>query len=816
MIKKLLICLFALVPVLASAALAVGSWNLYAPFSSIDKMVETKGMVYYLSSGSLYSIDKETDEVATLNSSTKLTDNEIQNIYYNPTSNCLMVAYTSGNIDKLYDDGKLVNLPDIRDAVMTYERNINDIAFGKENFYVTTTFGLVIFSDRRNEVRSTVYRDGGLTGAAELGDKLLVTDGKQIYEANVDDKLMNFNQFSKIVFSGSGEGDVPWTKLASINDKYAVGRVNWLNGQLYKIEKRADGTYGRGFYRDAAGEYVQDMTEFQFLADGTLRTYNGDTYMTIDTEGNATFSAIPEILKGQVLSAMKGMSEVWAGDAQGVSLYDISNPSSPVEKKGKTGKSEYSVKNVNYLTLSPTGRIYVSNCSSKSRCPDFANESNASRMLTLNVIEDGVVTNVTPTYVEVPSNKDYKKLNLVSNPYKVVEDPDNPDALYIATKFDGIFRVAKDPATGEYKQTHNYYKNSSTLKSYANSDWAYWVGEIAFDKWGNLWTVIFTENSTLPAVHMLSKEGRKKATTTPEDWVALSIPNMGESRNSMIIPTPDGQKLVMTKGVWSTHITVYDPKGTASTADDTWTQWTSFVDQDGKTVEFNHIGSIMFDKRGYLWVGTDNGVFEIQNLNQTNTSTALVNHIKVPRNDGTNLADYLLNAQSVIGMACDSSNRKWLSTMNAGVYLVSETGDEILENFTTENSSLPDNQVYAVACDPTSNSVYFGTDYGMVEYSSSSSPAATDYSDVYAYPNPVRPDYGGWITVKGLMDNSLVKIMDSAGNLVAMGRSDGGMFVWDGCNGEGNRVKTGVYYVYASQNEDGGSSGAVTKIMVVN
>ena len=66
------------------------------------------------------------------------------------------------------------------------------------------------------------------------------------------------------------------------------------------------------------------------------------------------------------------------------------------------------------------------------------------------------------------------------------------------------------------------------------------------------------------------------------------------------------------------------------------------------------------------------------------------------------------------------------------------------------------------------------------------------------------------------MEDSLVKITDSAGNVIVQGRSDGSMFVWDGCNHSGERVKSGVYYVMASQNATGSSSACVTKIMVIN
>ncbi len=71
------------------------------------------------------------------------------------------------------------------------------------------------------------------------------------------------------------------------------------------------------------------------------------------------------------------------------------------------------------------------------------------------------------------------------------------------------------------------------------------------------------------------------------------------------------------------------------------------------------------------------------------------------------------------------------------------------------------------------------------------------------------------ITIRGLMDNSLVKIADAAGNVFKSMRSNGGMATWDGCNASGERPKSGVYYVLASQNENESSSGVVTKILVI-
>lgn len=214
-------------------------------------------------------------------------------------------------------------------------------------------------------------------------------------------------------------------------------------------------------------------------------------------------------------------------------------------------------------------------------------------------------------------------------------------------------------------------------------------------------------------------------------------------------------------------------------------------------------------------MGTNIGVVELIPHNAFSTDNFTINHIKVPRNDGTNLADYLLDNTDVTCIEVDGSNRKWIGTSSSGVLLVSEDGSEIIEQFTAENSPMLSNKVLSVKCNPLNNKVYIGTDKGLMEYTSDSEPAAESYSDIYAYPNPVRPEFTGNITIRGLMENSLVKIADSEGNVVKSIRSTGGMTTWDGCNSQGEPVKSGVYFVFASQNENETSSGAVTKILII-
>ena len=85
--------------------------------------------------------------------------------------------------------------------------------------------------------------------------------------------------------------------------------------------------------------------------------------------------------------------------------------------------------------------------------------------------------------------------------------------------------------------------------------------------------------------------------------------------------------------------------------------------------------------------------------------------------------------------------------------------------------------------------------------------------NVWAYPNPVNPDYTGLISIVGLTLNADVKILSANGALIAEGKSNGGTFTWDGCDREGNRVSSGIYMVATSTNE--GKKGTVCKIAII-
>ena len=243
--------------------------------------------------------------------------------------------------------------------------------------------------------------------------------------------------------------------------------------------------------------------------------------------------------------------------------------------------------------------------------------------------------------------------------------------------------------------------------------------------------------------------------------------------------------------------------------------FTNFINQDYISIE-NILAATCFteDRNHDIWVGTNRGPLILEN-SQFDATNPYFTQFKVPRNDGTNNADYLLYGVNVTSIAIDGGNRKWIGTDGNGVYLISADNTEQIHHFTKENSSLLSNSILSIAINHATGEVYFGTDMGLCSYMANATAPSDEMheDDVYAYPNPVEPGYTGLITVVGLSFDADVKILTSNGKLVAQGRSNGGTFTWDGCDSKGNRVASGVYMVATAMSN--GDKGVVCKIAIV-
>lgn len=243
--------------------------------------------------------------------------------------------------------------------------------------------------------------------------------------------------------------------------------------------------------------------------------------------------------------------------------------------------------------------------------------------------------------------------------------------------------------------------------------------------------------------------------------------------------------------------------------------FSTFSNQDGNSIgNFSYVTSVAKDLESNIWLGTEVGPVMLTPDLMRDTKAGFV-QVKVPRNDGTNFADYLLSGVYINCIAIDGGGRKWFGTNGNGVYLISADNMQQLNHFTTDNSLLLDNNIMDIAIDQQTGEVFFSTEKGLCSVMSDATMPneSMDKDNVWAYPNPVEPDYTGDITICGLSINARITITTSSGHLVASGISTGGSFKWNGCDTNGKRVASGIYMVHAATAE--GESGVVCKVAVI-
>ena len=396
----------------------------------------------------------------------------------------------------------------------------------------------------------------------------------------------------------------------------------------------------------------------------------------------------------------------------------------------------------------------------------------------------------------------------------------------IGRSFVNVYAVDVDP----YDDTHYFagarcglfeFRNGAFVKHYnsENSPIEAYNGKslnrqmitgVKYDHSGNLWLL----NSSAPTRSIIkyTKDGEFVTYDVPEVMKLNQgeFTNRSNSNMSNIIFDSKGYMWFVNNNWTRPAAYRYDMNNNACI------EYYNFINQDGTAIiGMNGVSCVAEDKDGNMWIGTDVGPFLLEK-SQIEANNPIYTQVKVPRNDGTNYADYLLNKINITAIAIDAGNRKWMGTNGNGVYLISADNITQLQHFTTDNSELLSNIIYSITINEKTGEVLFGTDNGLCSYISD----ATDINpemvkdNVWAYPNPVTPDYNGLITVVGLTFNADVKVLSSNGTLIAEGRSNGGSYIWDGKDKSGKRVASGVYMVVTATSD--GKKGTVCKIAVLN
>ncbi|MCI5054735.1 MAG: T9SS type A sorting domain-containing protein, partial [Flavobacteriales bacterium] len=392
------------------------------------------------------------------------------------------------------------------------------------------------------------------------------------------------------------------------------------------------------------------------------------------------------------------------------------------------------------------------------------------------------------------ANNDLLGQNNVVDLLDIAVDPQDNTKIYASTLGWGLIEIIDDEVMRFIDET-----NSSLVEENPNNTWHFvGVTGMEYDDNGNLWMLNTRATTGL------------QVKTASDQWHSYAIPPLSNRfyLRDLIIGQNGYKWMTVRDG--DQGLVVFDDNGTLEdTSDDRWLHLKA--GEGNGNLPSATIYSIKEDLDGSIWVGTFEGVAVFHNaLNIFDVDNKDAQRILVEKDGYT---QYLFESEVVTSIDVDGSNRKWMGTESSGVFLLSEDGTEEIHHFTIDNSPLLSNSIEKVSINQKTGEVFMASDIGIVSYKGDATGGEPTYSSAYVYPNPVYSAYNGPIVITGLIKDSFLKITDVSGNLVHETQAKGGQATWDGNNFSGNRVKSGVYLVYAY--DDNATQRFVSKFLMI-
>ncbi len=761
----------------------LGSWKDYLPYREAVSLCKVGPVFYVASTYGVFSYNTDDQSIERFNKVNALSDVRISCMTYNKASDLLIIGYENGNLD-LLRDGQAVNLPAILNNSITGDKRINTMHNEGVLTYLCTGFGIVVLNTTKQEIKDT-YKIGPNNEPISING--LTIDNQHIYAAT-DIGLLYAKKSSEFL------GDYKeWTNMTTVPN--AGGKFNHV--ALYQDELIASYATPSDTV-DTIYRRKPDLT-WEVLPNSVLGrrtralTVSGDKLLIAtnyddkeeDNNDPATIvlDAKFEIVNwfsslGDGLGVMRANdliyvdTTLWFADQnQGFGVIQLNHWGRIISPEGPYTTSLMRMDIVNNELWIATGAVNG----------DLYNNTYA---------KEGVYRYIDDKWDRIGAFDPNNVFDFVC----VAADPNKPNHGFVGT-------VSVVPMI-EYNSTSpTYYwpdsTQSSPFKTRYNSEIISDVTGMAYDNKGNLWiTNSFTSKPLIKRTPGGAWESYACGTEIKN--AAISDVRLDKSGNKWMLASRKG-------------IAGFNDNNTSKTSDDDFVFLSTGIGNGNLPSE--HVRSFAFDKDGEMWIGFTGGLAVLYSPESAlQGGDKEVQQILIEQ-DGN--IQVLLETETITSIEVDHGNRKWIGTENSGVYLLSPDGEQTIYHFTKDNSPLFSNLIIDIAINHENGEVFIGTDKGLLSFTSLATTSGQQFSDeVFAFPNPIKPDYNGHVVIKGLASDSDIKITDVSGNLIHETTSVGGQAKWNVKDYDGNRVSSGVYLVFGTIED--GTESVVTKIMVVN
>lgn len=771
---KSFVLIFILFCGFVRAQIGMGKWRLHAVTSKAIDIAENGEYIFtaYENGLSVLNLSDESHELyTTLNG---LSDIEISCIFFDEIEQALFIGYENGNIDKFKND-RFYNIPALKLANIPNSKRINRFTRAGNFVLAANDFSILKIDPIKNEVKETFYPSNSLEqiqDVVHLEDTIFALTPSRLLKGNINNPaLPDASQWEIDQRLPANENKGIYKELERFNDQLVI----LFDSQIINT---GDSVYALSYSKNKV------ITNFPWAAE---------------------INSIQEN-ENQLFVSTNGVCAVYNKEFNLVNLYSAAN----FDKQFIFNRS---VKNQNGLWVADNNWGLVNFPSELDyRLFSLSGPSNNSFFsmdwqLGKLAIASGKLSGKQPTFskngIHYFQDESWSIKNIENTPewennyiwdfLDVSINPKNSNEIAICT-----YSVEPISILNNSKTTCYNSSNSTIQPTSLGNDWSL-VSDVTFDEDGNLWSL---NGYTEKPLNVLNKT---------KNWKNFDCGFQARNKFSkkMIIDFNN----IIWFSVLDEGLFGYNHNGTIDDeSDDQYKQITSGAFTGD--LPSSNVTAIAADFNGEIWIGTDAGfaiLYNAANVFAANSGDYNAQRIKI--NFEGNV-EYLLGSTHITDIEVDGGNRKWMATANAGLILLSADGNEILESLTTENSPLISNVIYDIKLNHDTGELFIITDKGLVSYRTDASYEDPEYSNTIVFPNPVRPNYFGPITIQGIRYDSDVKITDVAGNLIYKTTSNGGTATWNGKTLNGQKVASGVYFIWTSTNE--GNDKKVGKVLVIN
>ncbi len=736
------------------------SWQGYFSFNEIKDISESPNTVFAASENALFFKNAASNVLKTKTTVDGLSGQTISAVYHSEAFKKTIIGYENGLMIIINEaDESITKKVDIINKQLPSNlKKINHIMEHNGLLYVSCDFGIVQFN----------------LATLQFGDTYFIGDNG----AEISVKQAAF--FNGFIFAATSSGirkaDTASANLNDFNQWIVLNAGDWSSVEALDSELIAINASG----------YIHRYNSISFIGflqlpqpSSDMRTVNHNLFVTIP---NAVYVYNNQMILSRQISNTQVLDHnlvftcaTAVGDLVCIGTKDKGMVTSSLSSAGT------------FVNSTPAGP-FRNNIFSLDVTPNV-----------LWAVYGDYDTYYNPYDLDSYGISKYASSNWLNIPYSDVHDaksitriivnPKNEKQVYASSFFSGLLRVENDVPNFLYNEKNSGLE-SITYEGPNYKDVR--INGTTFDKTGNLWIT----NSRI-------KNGLKvlKANGQWQNYATSSILNNAETTSyANIVIDRNNTKWISTSN-----------EGVIAFNESTNTFKKMTFGVDAGNLPSADVRSVVIDTKNQLWIGTAKGLRVLSNVGSFQSDSQLKANPIIIMED--NLAQELMYEQFITSIAVDGSNNKWIGTADSGVFMVSPNGQETKYHFTINNSPMPSNMVNDIKINSVTGEVFIATNKGMISFKGVATGANDDLSNVYVYPNPVRPTYSGTVKVAGLLDKANVKITDIEGNLVFETTSEGGTIEWDTTAFGKYKVASGVYMVFISA-QDGGET-KVKKVMII-